>query len=318
MGKRFVELLKTRLPDVHVVTVNRGNVYWSWSECGGIVCDRNNRIEYRNRISEILNRYEWIGAIDFCAFKPKDVSHSLPPAIFNGYLFPIYILISTDSVYEVMDLENATCVDESFETPSFPSRDRYGFNKLMTETTARELSSSNQYFLSLRLPDVIGPFDDTYRLWSYVHWLKSGIPVFVPRDNTPLAFVYSEDVVEFCLGIFQRAPKKDSGYAAVNLLCEEQITLHDFLQLVAHSLNFNCDDFSSQGTIPQTYYPSVEYRKVPLSRARAQKLGFRSTPLSEAIRTTLAWLEAAQSLHKREYNEMIMDLPNFIARQLSE
>ena len=27
-------------------------------------------------------------------------------------------------------------------------------------------------YLSLRLPDVIGPYDDTFRYWSYLKWIQ--------------------------------------------------------------------------------------------------------------------------------------------------
>ena len=48
-------------------------------------------------------------------------------------------------------------------------QDSYGFKKLDSEYTL------NSYYpdkaLTLRLPDVIGPWDDTGRFWKYIFWL---------------------------------------------------------------------------------------------------------------------------------------------------
>ncbi|CAD7943051.1 unnamed protein product, partial [Amoebophrya sp. A25] len=57
--------------------------------------------------------------------------------------------------------------------------------------------------VSLRLPDVIGPFDDTGRLWAYWLWLHSGEPILVSdRDAAqPLAVVFSGDVARFIEGL---------------------------------------------------------------------------------------------------------------------
>jgi nucleoside-diphosphate-sugar epimerase len=54
-------------------------------------------------------------------------------------------------------------------------REEYGHDKLKCEEYLRSHSSSNDYmsfpFVVLRLPDVIGPYDSTSRLWAYIRWL---------------------------------------------------------------------------------------------------------------------------------------------------
>lgn len=304
MGKRLVERIRQVFPpDLVVVTVNRGNIYWGNRASPFIQCDRKkDRCGYRNRLLQIIPNYKWVGVIDFCAFKSRDISESLPVDVFNGEVFPMYILISTDSVYEVVDLGGVTQVDESLNvTAKYPSRDRYGFNKLKVEETARALSSDSQSLLILRLPDVIGPFDDTYRLWMYCEWLKSGNDVYVPPGNIKLAFVYSEDVVEFCLGLVCNVPR--GCKETLNVLCDEQVGLQEFLRIVADCLE--CELRVANTCSPRTFYPSVEYRTVPLSGERAKRMfGFKPTPLCEAVKHTVCWLSTAQSMYPAEYSEM--------------
>ena len=56
--------------------------------------------------------------------------------------------------------------------------DSYGFKKLWTEQVFQSFFSNkpNQEtstkFLSLRLADVIGPFDESFRFWKYVLWAQ--------------------------------------------------------------------------------------------------------------------------------------------------
>ena len=50
----------------------------------------------------------------------------------------------------------------------------------------------------LRLPDVIGPFDNTDRFWTTLEWIKKSsefpIPLSREDEDMKLSFVYSSDV----------------------------------------------------------------------------------------------------------------------------
>ena len=65
-----------------------------------------------------------------------------------------------------------------------------------------EKNNSASYFI-IRLPDVLGTYDDTYRLWSYIEWIKlSHInPIeFETIDLVrPLSFVSKDDVCKLIL-----------------------------------------------------------------------------------------------------------------------
>ena len=57
--------------------------------------------------------------------------------------------------------------------------------------------------ISLRLPDVIGPYDSTDRFWCYIKWLQNTKSYPIPlneKDKTEkLNFVYSVDVARFIM-----------------------------------------------------------------------------------------------------------------------
>ena len=94
--------------------------------------------------------------------------------------------------------------------------------------------------IALRLADVIGPFDDTYRLWKYTTWMQAihgiNLKCFksslgfkakdIPRDAFPkkigykqsdadqkLSFTFSYDVVKVLHGLVSREIKpKSKGF----------------------------------------------------------------------------------------------------------
>lgn len=97
--------------------------------------------------------------------------------------------------------------------------DSYGYKKILCEELlTREAPDHNLEVVALRLADVIGPYDDSYRFWKYVTWIKTllGLPsrlspevastvktkirYEVPRDlSSKLSFTFSVDVVRMLM-----------------------------------------------------------------------------------------------------------------------
>ena len=108
--------------------------------------------------------------------------------------------------------------------------DPYGYKKLECENY---LCVTFANLTSLRLPDVIGPFDETQRLQKYVAWftfdqIKAPIGYEDKDLNRKLSFVYSEDVVKVILKVLDQPA--ETGLRIWNLACKEQIFLKDFLE----------------------------------------------------------------------------------------
>ena len=76
----------------------------------------------------------------------------------------------------------------------------------------------------LRLADVIGPFDETFRFWKYVAWANKQheYPMQIDRMacEKKLSFVFSKDVTTVIKKVL------NFGYEGIfNLACREHITL---------------------------------------------------------------------------------------------
>ena len=53
--------------------------------------------------------------------------------------------------------------------------DSYGYKKIKCEELLKKYAMDNQNtieIVALRLADVIGPYDESFRLWKYVTWIK--------------------------------------------------------------------------------------------------------------------------------------------------
>lgn len=134
----------------------------------------------------------------------------------------IYIHISTDSVYDVCDpdrrSEGPVREQDSVRPDDIGYRDMlsshhdYGHRKLEAEEelVIQRYNHSDQLlgipYIILRLPDVLGPRDTTYRFWLYQLWLRLGPlliqhPVTIPQFlmDQKNSFVYVDDVAKVVL-----------------------------------------------------------------------------------------------------------------------
>lgn len=103
--------------------------------------------------------------------------------------------ISTDSVYDASQATLAEDPYKGFQEAGIPEpmgfiekekltpeqlkklkkQDSYGFKKLLAETL---IIKTHPRVLSLRLADVLGPFDETFRLWRLVLWAMHSTEVY--------------------------------------------------------------------------------------------------------------------------------------------
>jgi nucleoside-diphosphate-sugar epimerase len=316
MGRELVDFLRSQ--SIAVYTVNRGKRYWGEKRETSIVADRKNRQEYREKIEKFIQRTNttWLGIVDFCAYKPKDITESLPDCLFDSDLFPIYILISTDSVYEAIpeQLNGISTMSESI-TDKYPNSmldktfDSYGYKKLLCERALLERSRSN--VVCLRLPDVIGEFDDTHRFWCYKLWVQSGLPVHASSDDIPLAFVYSRDVVSVIAKLLLPNTGKEVIRDCINIGCSEQVSLRKLIEMISEAVGENTADRRFEiGFEKYSFFPSVERRIIPLNFDKAVSLlGWSPTPLREAIQRTVEWLNRAEELYPESYKDALESLP---------
>lgn len=90
-------------------------------------------------------------------------------------------------------------------------------------------------YICLRLPDVIGPFDNTERYWCSLAWVQRSkqykIELCEKDEELPLSFVYSEDVGEL-IGRVVTGSDGYKKYESYNLAFEETPTFKQFISLL--------------------------------------------------------------------------------------
>ncbi|KAK3747108.1 hypothetical protein RRG08_046495 [Elysia crispata] len=321
MGTRTSELL---IEAGHELTlVNRGNWYWDSEftvkpHTKHITCDRAQAIEKCSELKDFLSHSEGLDAvIDFSAYHPQFIEDAL--ILLKGKV-GFYIYISTDSVYEVC-AKNHT--EPSLETdavrPFCPQRqaeleaaENYGHLKLSCEEVLarHRADGSGPPYISLRLPDVVGPRDSTYRWWIYQLWMT--LRPFLEKDvivparlvERPMSLVYVEDVAATILQLVQgrneykstppsEGPPLDQAY---NLALRESPTLFQLLKDMREALNLSDSvTIKTDGGEETMYlYPSVNAG--PVSIGKAEKyLGWSPTAYSTVVKETVEYYEKAIS-----------------------
>ena len=326
MGLELVEKL-CQIDDIQLYILNRGNKYWNGlfyeyikdkTNVTHIKCNRKYD-DLNNKLSHFEINYDYV--IDFSCFKKKDV-RSLFKAI--DYKFKIYILISTDSVYNACDIglnrtdeyfmnsQNIPAVNEDdiiiTNKKKSKQRDEYGYNKLKCETyIINKLTKYNKDYYIFRLPDVIGPYDESYRMWYYIEWLKNNSKYNIEFEKIDLirklSFVYSSDVIKLIISIVNG---NKQNFGVYNLSHVELITLKELIDHISEYLSINYKYVMKDLAI--TYYPSVNIGPITSKKAY-EKLDFNPTPLIQAINDSIDFFTKHKDEYIDEYIEMKKDLP---------
>eukprot|EP01102_Stenamoeba_stenopodia_P003584 TRINITY_DN1376_c0_g1_i2.p1 TRINITY_DN1376_c0_g1~~TRINITY_DN1376_c0_g1_i2.p1 ORF type:complete len:433 (+),score=101.16 TRINITY_DN1376_c0_g1_i2:60-1358(+) len=296
-GNSFMglSLLHNLSPDEWTVTVlNRGHTYWRtpvsnvFPTAHLVVFDRNKREDFVRLLKSLQppdeirssdsegdgSSFEWDAVIDFCAYEPEDMED-----IVSGLKDRVkhYLFISTDSVYMVcakpthggpIREDDDTLPNDRELYEKLAKEDEYGDSKHKCETVLKQAFAAHKFpYTSLRLPDVIGPYDRTDRHWKYQLWLRladlhhqatehrnkvgessnpSGAPptlanvsvddVHLTKNGATrkLSFVYSLDVVSALMAAI-KAGSNVFGQS-FNIAQEEKPTLEEHLTLMAKML----------------------------------------------------------------------------------
>lgn len=346
MGRALVEELLAE--KARICIVNRGREYWGTADPAAgrtahVSADREKVDIFAERLKEATKRLggDWDMVVDFSAFDGADMRASLAGL---GSSFKLYVYISSDSVYEVSTwaaekwlppkgMGEDLCVAEDAavrpsdqkQADALNKKDDYGHEKLQGEEVLLKEIPPQCRCISLRLPDVIGPFDGTHRLWAYWHWLHAGeegapapqiqsykpsAPGQVP-SNPQLSLVYSRDVARFIVELLKRpAPRNAPRCDAVNLCCSEQVPLADLLMRLATASGMpRKRPRFAPNKDPKTYLPSVD-RPWPLSLDYAYKVyNFKPTPLDEVLENCASFFKEGCKQFPGEATKAAKKLP---------
>ena len=290
LGSSFIANIVSRLGPqrVDITLLNRGRKYWDSDErvnlhvSNHIKCDRKDVQKHGEEIFAQRNRFDY--CIDFSGYRSAHVKSILKCVrITRRYLY-----ISSDSIYEVCQQisHSGPIVEEDAVRPSdkttrkrLNSADDYGHKKLKGEEVLMSATTGTLpiKYIALRLPDVIGPRDNTDRIFNYILWLRThkdtGVPVkLMPRrKQKPLSFVHCDSVASALSACILLTLENDTLLTNVSLNLadgnDSGIYLREFLGTMASEMgisdgiefvenNPNGSDDSDDDD-DGTYYPSV-------------------------------------------------------------
>lgn len=364
MGLKLIEKLIS-IGEYNIYIINRGNVYWDGlfyeiiKDRKNVIhykADRNNKIEFKNVLQDISQEVEKDGKlidyiVDFSGFEKRQVRKLLK---YFHQSFKNYIYVSTDSTYNSSPLalerneeffvnnKNVELVREemSFWSGDLTIRkklkkhDEYGYNKFKCELEIEQffkqfnLIELGKNYLFLRFPDVIGSYDESYRTWLYIEWIKNSnmLPIEYEKVDTlrKLSFVNKSDVVDLCVKIFSdeiEIKEKSFWNQAYNIASEENLTLVEVVDYICNKINSNpnTSQYNHKYNIvdycAKTFYPSVTIAGVDISKAK-RILNFKPRSVYEGLDEEIEFFIYADK-HKfdkfsKEYTEMLNELPKII------
>lgn len=252
-------------------------------------------------LGRLLAGLRFDAAVDLAAFHGRDVAEAVEALALGGVGH--YVLISTGQVYLVREGCPRPAREEDYDGPVMPAPDtdadrgewEYGMGKRAAEDVLQEACRARGFpGTVLRLPVVNGERDPTRRLESYLWRLLDGGPLLLPDGaGSRLRHVYARDVVRALTGLLGRSETFGRAY---NLCQEEAPTLRELLGLLAGMMGASpalvdvaAAELERAGLAPRGVSPfsSRWISYIDPARAKAE-LGFRATPLREAMESIVA------------------------------
>ena len=166
-------------------------------------------------------------------------------------------------------------------------------------------------YVSLRLPDVLGPRDNTGRWWTLILWLRTHRditgPLHIPPyiENQPISLVYSVDVAKLIIRLM--GIDGEVLNTSYNVAFAETLTLEELLDALAKRLSISKVDYVKGDNATVNFgIPSVS--KGPIDVAKAMEaLNWKPTSLERALNDSCDFYESA--MRKRSFkNEMEQSL----------
>ena len=274
--------------------------------------------------------------------RPSDLGSDVADAKASAgaHALKLYILISTDSVYmacrppthstgmrECDDVRPESKTDMAVVAARDSYQLGYGGNKLKAEEfLRREFASSGFPFVALRLPDVVGPYDNLTGLLSLRRRLlrhkRIGLRIGAccaasgsacSGRTHRISVVFAPDVARVICDIVLAShldtkwlwgaaqiekvasPRDCICGHAFNIACKEMPTFEKIVCAVAAELKM--DERTIRWTRKRDApWVSVEMGPVDITRAQS-KLNFKPTPLKTVLGLSMKWFE--KSRHRK-------------------
>ena len=305
-----------------ITIVNRGNWYFDSSERikpfvkAHFLCDRDKLLKID--CEELLTSGYYDAVIDFSSYNARQMKQVVD--ILHGRV-GVYIYISTDSIYEVCEKTHSKpSIEEDAVRPKSPKKrlelkreEKYAHDKLACEEVLeQERKSSGFPYVALRLPDVIGPRDSSFRYWTYHLWIRihKAIqhPVHMPNGVMDVKFslIHVEDAAKAIEKVLDVGPAAHNQ--AINLAFSEHFTLKKLLRDIADKLNVDELEFISDDDSTWYSYPTVTKGPLNISKAKIL-LGWEPMTWESSLDSLSSFLDDAMTEEKfvREREMLLAD-----------
>ena len=317
-----------------ITIVNRGNWYFDSDQRikpfvkEHFICDRDMRM--RTECKEILTSGYYDAVIDFSSYNARQLKQVVE--ILHDRV-GLYVYISTDSIYEVCEkTHSGPSVEEDAVRPKnrkkrlqLKREEGYAHDKLACEEVLEEQRKSSGFpYVALRLPDVIGPRDNSFRFWTYQLWIRIHKdikhPVHMPSSvsDTKFSLIHVEDAAKAIEKVLDVGPAVHNQ--AINVAFDEHFTLKKLLRDMADKMNIDQLEFISQDEETWYSYPTVTKGPLDISKAKLL-LGWEPMTWERALYSLIFFFEGAMTDAKflREREVLLADVfENIIPEELYE
>jgi nucleoside-diphosphate-sugar epimerase len=358
----LISLKENQQVQLNMYIINRGKFYWN-GYFNSLVSSKKDYIYVYNadrddsvQLAEVLDKifkntsskyFQHI--IDFSCFNEHHV-RSLLLKLQNH--FRNYIFISTDSTYNssllalerndeyfldtsaipLINESDLYLTDDKILKKKLKNRDEYGYNKIKCELEIKKIFEENNLikqgitYIFLRLPDVVGTYDESLRLWIYMEWMKLSEIKKIEIEKVDLvrklSFVSKVDVINFILKlILEYDTFKTKLNDQFNFNFDENCTLLEFLEILSDIIKIqNKDFYEIVDSTALTFYPSVTVGAIDNTKAKST-FDFKPSSLKKTISESVDFFNFVMqnySMFKNEYLEMVNSLPKALRFKFKE
>jgi len=343
MGRSLTLLLLHQNYQVHLI--NRGTNYWkndtqnsNFITQNAIIhhMDRTKPQDFKQNLTKIIEDCEnWFDfVIDFSCYDIEDMECVVPTLVSK---VGVYVFIGSDSIYDVCDRRVRVAgrlVDEGMAVrpeeeelrEEYASEESYGDEKLECEEWLRRFAEGKELkYYCYRLPDVIGPYENTGRLYGYYIWIKHSDVKRVQLDRVsqtrPLSFVYSLDLCDNILDVLRRTKSEPDLVDKIhgksfNVCFSETPTLKELLEIMARNQETELKWKDPSG-LADVFLPSTECGAISDDLARTL-LGWKSSPLADALKETGDFFARAINWSGKERRKALKKLPKKLRKQIED
>jgi len=252
---------------------------------------------------------------DDYGFKKLQCENLLKKIFSNNYYIPKNQALTE---IELIDIINLTITNTKDKNISVILKDKLS-----------QIDFSNKKYIFLRLPDVIGPFDESYRIWCYLEWIKNSSihPIELEKVDVvrKLSFISRDDVNRTILKlIFDKNKIFENLFNnEYNISFDEIITLKELLNILFFLLAEINKDLNNNGYYyflsdewVKTFLPSVTIG--PISNAKAKNCGLFQQEISliEYLRKTVEFFEKEARKYDKEFSDMVTEMPKELRKIL--